>query len=403
MLKKQILWSLLEKIIKSIVAIITLSLVSKSIAISDFGNYVTLVSLGGVFLALTNIGAESLIPKIISNNENGSEFYLLKIGGMFLFAIIFFILCRVYYPSIDIISVLIMLMAFLCYFFNYSEYIANQKGKIELYSKISIAVQCISLMVKLLYVHFFDGVIIFWLVVFALEYFFTGYLSYIFLDEKISISNIDKNKLGIMAKNVSYILLSSATVAAYMRIDTLMISYYLGSDAAGKYFAGSRLSEGVYFIGISIANVLYSQTLRNKNKGADYVTKEIKKFMVSLFLLGVAGTVFIHIFSKLLIDILYGEGFEVSISVLTIHSISIAFVFIGGYLSRLYINCGYAKKNFRRTFFSLLMNVALVTFLIPRFGVLGAAYAMVLSQVFSSFVMFVIDRKFMKRLMIGDL
>ncbi|HDU3529777.1 TPA: polysaccharide biosynthesis C-terminal domain-containing protein, partial [Klebsiella pneumoniae] len=79
------------------------------------------------------------------------------------------------------------------------------------------------------------------------------------------------------------------------------------------------------------------------------------------------------------------------------------FVFIGGYLSRLYINCGYAKKNFRRTFFSLLMNVALVTFLIPRFGVLGAAYAMVLSQVFSSFVMFVIDRKFMKRLMIGDL
>ena len=403
MLKKQILWSLLEKIIKSIVAIITLSLVSKSIAISDFGNYVTLVSLGGVFLALTNIGAESLIPKIISNKENGSEFYLLKIGGMFLFAIIFFILCRVYYPSIDIISVLIMLMAFLCYFFNYSEYIANQKGKIELYSKISIAVQCISLMVKLLYVHFLDGVIIFWLVVFALEYFFTGYLSYIFLDEKISISNIDKNKLGIMAKNVSYILLSSATVAAYMRIDTLMISYYLGSDAAGKYFAGSRLSEGVYFIGISIANVLYSQTLRNKNKGADYVTKEIKKFMVSLFLLGVAGTVFIHIFSKLLIDILYGEGFEVSISVLTIHSISIAFVFIGGYLSRLYINCGYAKKNFRRTFFSLLMNVALVTFLIPRFGVLGAAYAMVLSQVFSSFVMFVIDRKFMKRLMIGDL
>lgn len=403
MLKKQILWSLLEKIIKSIVAIITLSLVSKSIAISDFGNYVTLVSLGGVFLALTNIGAESLIPKIISNKENGSEFYLLKIGGMFLFAIIFFILCRVCYPSIDIISILIMLMAFLCYFFNYSEYIANQKGKIELYSKISIAVQCISLMVKLLYVHFFDGVIIFWLVVFALEYFFTGYLSYIFLDEKISISNIDKNKLGIMAKNVSYILLSSATVAAYMRIDTLMISYYLGSDAAGKYFAGSRLSEGVYFIGISIANVLYSQTLRNKNKGADYVTKEIKKFMVSLFLLGVAGTVFIHIFSKLLIDILYGEGFEVSISVLTIHSISIAFVFIGGYLSRLYINCGYAKKNFRRTFFSLLMNVALVTFLIPRFGVLGAAYAMVLSQVFSSFVMFVIDRKFMKRLMIGDL
>ncbi len=42
-----------------------------------------------------------------------------------------------------------------------------------------------------------------------------------------------------------------------------MISYYLGSDAAGKYFAGSRLSEGVYFIGISVANIFYSQTLRD--------------------------------------------------------------------------------------------------------------------------------------------
>lgn len=403
MLKKQILWSLLEKIIKSIVAIITLSLVSKSITINDFGNYVTLVSLGGVFLALTNIGAESLIPKIISNKESGAEFYLLKILGVCFFSLIFFIICEVYYPSIDILSVLVMLVAFLCYFFNYSEYIANQKGKIELYSKISITVQGVSLLIKLVYVHCFGGVIFFWLVIFALEYLFTGYLSYIFLDEKITISNIDRKKFGSMAKSVSYILLSSATVAAYMRIDTLMISYYLGSDAAGKYFAGSRLSEGVYFIGISIANILYSQTLRNKNKNTDDLTKDIKKFILSLFLLGVSATVFIHLFSKLLIDLLYGEGFEISISVLSIHSISIAFVFIGGYLSRLYINCGYAKKNFRRTFFSLLMNIALVTLLIPRFGVIGAAYAMVLSQIFSSFIMFIIDRQFMKRLMIGDL
>lgn len=47
---------------KSVTAIATLSNIKK-FAELNFGEYVTVVSLGGVFLALTNIGAESLIPK----------------------------------------------------------------------------------------------------------------------------------------------------------------------------------------------------------------------------------------------------------------------------------------------------------------------------------------------------
>ncbi|MEY8787776.1 polysaccharide biosynthesis C-terminal domain-containing protein [Klebsiella quasipneumoniae] len=95
------------------------------------------------------------------------------------------------------------------------------------------------------------------------------------------------------------------------------------------------------------------------------------------------------------------KNFSVSAKILSIHSISIAFVFIGGYLSRLYIGCGYAKKNFRRTFFSLIINVALVYYMIPHFGISGAAYAMVISQIFSSFIMFIIDKEFMSRLAKG--
>ncbi len=403
MLRKQIIWSLFEKLMKSVTAIATLSLISRSLSELHFGEYVTLVSLGGVFLALTNIGAESLIPKIISKKESGSEFYLLKVAATFLFSLMFLIICFTYYKNIPWQYILIFSISFFCYFYSYSEYIANQKGLISLFSKISISIQAISLILKGMYVYYGGDNILFWLCIFSAEYLLTGLISYLLLKEPVTLKAIDKSKLKIMMKDVSFILLSSATIAAYMRIDTLMISYYLGSDAAGKYFAGSRLSEGVYFIGISVANIFYSQTLRDNIAGKITVSRDIKKYILFLFLLGIIGTSFINLLSKIAVEFLYGEEFSISATILSIHSISIAFVFIGGYLSRLYIGCGYANKNFRRTFFSLIINIALVYYMIPHFGISGAAYAMVISQIFSSFIMFIIDKEFMSRLAKGKI
>ncbi|MGR3920692.1 polysaccharide biosynthesis C-terminal domain-containing protein [Escherichia coli] len=54
-------------------------------------------------------------------------------------------------------------------------------------------------------------------------------------------------------------------------------------------------------------------------------------------------------------------------------------------------------------FFSLIINVALVYYMIPHFGISGAAYAMVISQIFSSFIMFIIDKEFMSRLAKGKI
>ncbi|HEE1316751.1 TPA: polysaccharide biosynthesis C-terminal domain-containing protein, partial [Klebsiella pneumoniae] len=53
--------------------------------------------------------------------------------------------------------------------------------------------------------------------------------------------------------------------------------------------------------------------------------------------------------------------------------------------------------------FSLIINVALVYYMIPHFGISGAAYAMVISQIFSSFIMFIIDKEFMSRLAKGKI
>ncbi len=403
MLRIQIVWSLCEKMMKSVTAIATLSLISRSLSELNFGEYVTLVSLGGVFLALTNIGAESLIPKIISKKDSGSEFYLLKLAATLLFCVMFLIICFIYYKNISWQYILIFSISFFCYFYSYSEYVANQKGIISLFSKISISIQSISLLFKGLYVYYGGDNIVFWLCIFSVEYLLTGLISYLLLKEPVTFKGIDKSKLQLMMKDISFILLSSATIAAYMRIDTLMISYYLGSDAAGKYFAGSRLSEGVYFIGISVANIFYSQTLRDNIAEKKTVSRDIKKYILFLFVLGVAGTSFINLFSNMAVDFLYGKEFSVSAKILSIHSISIAFVFIGGYLSRLYIGCGYAKKNFIRTFFSLIINVALVYYIIPHFGISGVAYAMVISQIFSSFIMFIIDKEFMSRLAKGKI
>nr|WP_142011478.1 polysaccharide biosynthesis C-terminal domain-containing protein [Serratia fonticola] len=400
MLKKQMLWSLVDKIIKAVAAIISLSLVSKSLAITNFGDYVTLISLGGVFLALTNIGSESLIPKLVANNETLNEFIFLKIAASFFFGFIFIIICTIAYPSIDFFYLALFSANFLFVFFSYNEFIYIQKGKVEIFSKISIFIQITSLFIKFLYVYNDGTSMWFWLVILSSEYLSLGLLTHYALRQKVSIKGLDFLKVKKIASDVMYISLSSVAIAAYMRIDTLMISYFLGSDEAGKYFAGARLSEGVYFIGIALASILYSYTLNNKSN-TTIVKKSIARCLIFLMFLGFIGTILINFISDAAIIFLYGDGYYESAKVLAIHSTSIMFVFAGGYLSRLYINCGFAKKNLRRTIIALLTNIILTYILIPRFGIVGAAYATVISQIMSSFLLFMIDRVFVVRLLKG--
>ena len=92
-------------------------------------------------------------------------------------------------------------------------------------------------------------------------------------------------------------------------------------------------------------------------------------------------------FGSILIDALYGDEYKEAANVLRIHIWSSVFVFMG-----VLGNCWYIAESKQRyllfcTVVGAFSNILLNFLLIPRYGVQGAAFSTLISQLFSAYAL----------------
>ena len=104
----------------------------------------------------------------------------------------------------------------------------------------------------------------------------------------------------------------------------------------------------------------------------------------------------IMLFSGLIINILYGKEYAQAASVLSIHIWSGVFVFLGVASSNYLIAENLTKISFFRTILGAVSNVILNIILIPLYGIIGAAYATLISYAVSGYfsnILFIKSRR----------
>ena len=84
--------------------------------------------------------------------------------------------------------------------------------------------------------------------------------------------------------------------------------------------------------------------------------------------------------------LLYGENYSQTGGVLAIHIWAGIFVFLGVASGKWLLAENYVKKSFCRTAFGAIVNLILNLYLIPRYGLKGAAYATFAAQFSASFL-----------------
>jgi O-antigen/teichoic acid export membrane protein len=91
--------------------------------------------------------------------------------------------------------------------------------------------------------------------------------------------------------------------------------------------------------------------------------------------------------SEWLMTLMYGEAYRAAGQVLMIHIWAGVFVFMGVGSSKWYISEGLHKYLTINTVAGAILNIVLNVFLIPKYGIYGAALATVMSQALASYVM----------------
>lgn len=179
------------------------------------------------------------------------------------------------------------------------------------------------------------------------------------------------------------LLLSGIAVLIYMRIDQIMLGQIVGDSTVGFYSAALKLSEVWYTIPIAIMNSATPIITKSYTNDLNQYHKRIQKLFNLMTLIGLTLAIPTTFLSSFIIQIIYGKEFLISAAILSIHIWSSIFIGWGLLKDMILVTQSLVKIILVTTLVGALCNVLLNLILIPsHFGV-GAAWATLISQVFS--------------------
>ncbi|MEM4155191.1 MAG: flippase [Archaeoglobaceae archaeon] len=189
-------------------------------------------------------------------------------------------------------------------------------------------------------------------------------------------SEKEKIEFNRVLKFVAFTAVISISWVLFANVDLVMIGYFLTAEDVAYYRAGFSIISAIAGF-ISIPSVLLPVFVKLEGEDLSRAFSRAFKFSSALCIPSALGLILI---SSNLLFLAYGEEYLpglLAMQILSLLLISPVFGIYGSFFS------GKEKPelNFYPLTFSTLLNVVLNYFMIPRFGIVGASMATVISNV----------------------
>lgn len=175
------------------------------------------------------------------------------------------------------------------------------------------------------------------------------------------------------------VIISGACATIYLRIDQIMLGNMLGDAAVGVYSVVVRLSSLWYVLPHALVNSVFPSAVRSRDRSESQFNARMQMLFTGMAFSAYAVAIPVALLSDRIVDVLYGPKYADAGPVLAIHVFASLFVFLG-------VARGVWVTTESRLMFNLVANmlaaaanVLLNYLMIPRLGVVGAAYATVIS------------------------
>ena len=176
------------------------------------------------------------------------------------------------------------------------------------------------------------------------------------------------------------LMFSSLAIVIYMKIDQIMLGGMLNNQSVGIYAAASKISETWYFFGTIIVATYFPLILKNKIVDECTYFGQLQSLFNVLSVLSISISFVVAFLSPYLINLLFGINYTEAIPVLIVHIWTCVFVFLGVASARSLIAFNLQRIILYRTILNMVINIVLNYFLIPIYGPLGAAIALLITQ-----------------------
>ena len=175
-------------------------------------------------------------------------------------------------------------------------------------------------------------------------------------------------------RDVAPIGLGILVSALYFRCDVYFINYWHGLDMVGLYNAVFRLVEATRLVPAAALAVVFPELCRATS------AMPMKRLAVLLGSLGALATAFTFTASSGIVHLVYGEAYQAASEPLRVLSFSIPLFFVNYALTHQVIAWDGQRRYLAITCTALAGNVGANLLLIPAYGMVGAAWATLFTE-----------------------
>lgn len=396
-------WMFFAKVASMVISLIATFIIARHLGPTNYGQLSYALNFTSLFAFLASLGIDQVLYRDLIKYPEKRDVYMgtalrLKLVA----AVITVFLCTlsaIIWSAKDISLFLIFLVSLTFVFtpFQLLGYEFQAEAKAKYPSIVSLLVTLILNALKIVVILFDKGVIYLALIVLLEPILYAiGYL-YLRIKKYGAIQNwtFDRATAATMLKDSFPLIFSLAFFSVYSGIDQVMIKNMLSTESAGLYGSAVSISEAWYFIPNIIVGALFPVIVNAKKISESVYYERIKKLFLLLAFISIGTALPTAILSKYLIRVIFGASFLGAVGVLQIYVWSNVGAALNLLAEQVLVAENLTAIISLTTFLGMASNVLLNIYLIPRYGMPGAAYASLISYLvpFFSLLLFKNSKK----------
>jgi len=165
-------------------------------------------------------------------------------------------------------------------------------------------------------------------------------------------------------------------IQVYLNMDTVLLGFFKTNREVGLYTSAYKIVT----LASTIPTLLFASYLPYLASLKNAPVKEWKTFVLTMFIIGLPTGIIIALYAPEFITILYGPAYEGAVVPLRLLSIDIIVIFISVTFAQPLLLLGKEKKYLSIAAWSAGLNLFLNLFLIPLYGMTGAALTTIFAE-----------------------
>jgi PST family polysaccharide transporter len=189
------------------------------------------------------------------------------------------------------------------------------------------------------------------------------------------------------------LLIAGLMVSVYMRTDQILLGTMSSITVVGQYSAAVKLSEIWYALPVIVTASVMPRLLKHKEEMPALYYERLGKLYGLMAATSTVLAVLVTFFGRYAILLLFGTKYLPAAHILSVLIWSGPFVFMGCISNTQLIHENWTQLVLWRSVAGAIVNVGLNVLLIPHFGAMGSAFATLIAQCATAYLMELFTRK----------